>query len=152
MSDFSLFEAIRLDHQRQRELMRQLSKTDGMSALRRELYRQLSHELRAHELAEQPCLYTPLFNSGLTRSSASLGVAQHREIDELLRQLDSTDMASPYWLKRARYLFERVLNHIDGEEQHVFELASRVISEQERDGLCDAYLKEMQTQRRLRAA
>lgn len=152
MSELSLFQALRLDHFRQRELMRQLSRTEGVSALRRELYRQLSHELRAHEIAEQNHLYSPLFSSSLSRDSARLSVEQHREIDQLLLQLDGTDMAGPFWMRRARYLFERVLHHINAEEQHLFELATRVLGDNERETLAAAYLKEMQAQRSQRAA
>ena len=46
-------------------------------------------------------------------------LSEHHEMDELVEQLEQTDMSSPSWLATAKQLSEKVHHHLK-EEEHKF--------------------------------
>lgn len=147
MSTPTIFEALREDHELQRALIRQLTRTEGDSVTRRRLFDTLKLELSAHAAAEERHFYVPLFESDMTQDQARHGVAEHHELDELVEELDGMDMASSGWLKRARHLFERVEHHLAEEEREFFPLAGKVLAERSKTTLAKDYRRETEQQR-----
>lgn len=143
----NIFESIRKDHERQRELAHQLIDTQGDSQSRRALFSELKKELQIHADAEERHFYIPLFKDDLTQDKARHSVAEHQEIDELIEKLEETDWSSPGWLTYARQLREKVIHHLDEEEHEVFQLAGKVLSQAEKTALAKAYRASMEKQR-----
>lgn len=139
----SIFEAIREDHDKQRTLVDILCKTHGDSSGRQELFERLKSELERHADAEERYFYVPLIEHDLTQQKSRHSVAEHQEIDELIAELEQTDPSSPGWLATAKKLKERVLHHLEEEEHEVFQLAGKVLSEQEKKSLADEYREAM---------
>lgn len=152
MTPSTIFHALRRDHDLQRELICQLMLTEGDSPLRRQLYARLRQELAAHAAAEERCFYARLMQHDLTLGTSRHGVAEHHELDELVARLDETDMGSSGWLNRARHLFERVEHHLAEEERSVFQLAGKVMAEQQKLDLAADYVDAMHRQRERQAA
>ncbi|MBZ5488052.1 hemerythrin domain-containing protein [Halomonas aquamarina] len=144
----TIFEALRKDHDLQRDLMARLVETHGDSEERDTLYQQIKHELQHHAAAEERAFYIPLMEMDLTQEKARHSVAEHHEIDELIEQLDSTDYSASNWLTYAKQLQHLVTHHLDEEEQEVFQLAGRGLKNPQKTALADEYEQEMQ---RLRA-
>lgn len=140
----NIFEAIREDHEKQRTLVDLLVKTHGDSEGRDELYKRLKAELERHERAEERFFYVPLMEQDLTQEKARHSVAEHHEIDELLEELEETDRSSSSWLATAKKLSERLIHHLDEEEQEVFQLAGKAMSEGETQSLAKEYRKAME--------
>ena len=140
----NIFEQIRKDHETQRTLIDLLVKTDGASEGREELYEKLKKELQVHADAEERYFYRPLMEADLTQDQARHSVAEHQEIDELIEQLDNTEMSSPGWLPTAKKLKESVLHHLDEEEHQVFQMAGKVLSEEQKSQLAQSYRKMME--------
>jgi len=147
MSAATIFEALREDHELQRALIRQLARTEGDSSTRRRLFETLKLELSAHAAAEERHFYLPLFESDLSQDKARHGVAEHHELEELVEELESIDMASSAWLKRARHLFERIEHHLAEEEHEFFPLAGKVLAEPSKARLAQDYRRETEQQR-----
>ncbi|WP_018918635.1 hemerythrin domain-containing protein [Vreelandella zhanjiangensis] len=145
----TIFEALRKDHDLQRDLMERLVNTHGDSEERDTLYQQVKHELQHHAIAEERAFYIPLMELDLTQEKARHSVAEHHEIDELLEQLDSTDYSASSWLTYAKQLQHLVTHHLDEEEQEVFQLAGRGLKAPQKTSLAGEYEEEMQ---RLREA
>ncbi|WP_416137884.1 hemerythrin domain-containing protein [Halomonas sp. HK25] len=143
----TLFEALREDHDIQRELLDKLLKTSSDSPDRDRLYRRLRAELQHHAGAEERALYIPMMAHDLTQEKARHSVAEHHEIDELLETLDGTDYASPGWLTHARNLEDKVLHHLEEEEHEVFQLAGRGLQDDQKTSLAGEYKKEMARRR-----
>lgn len=143
----TIFEALREDHDLQRDLLEQLLQTSGDSQRRERLYHQLRAELQYHAAAEERALYMPMMAIDLTQEKARHSVAEHHEIDEQIETLDATDYASPGWLAHAKKLSELVIHHLDEEEHEVFQLAGKGLAEDQKTDLADAYRQAMAKQR-----
>ena len=143
----NIFEAIRKDHDKQRELCKLVNSTSGESKGRREMWEKLKHELEVHADAEERVFYSPLIQNDMMQEHARHGIAEHHEMDELIEKIDETDMDSPAWLTYAKQLCEKVEHHLDDEEHTFFQLAGKVFSEKEKTAKGEAYLKAMKEMR-----
>jgi hemerythrin-like domain-containing protein len=139
----NIFEAIREDHQKQRTLVDILVKTHGDSSGRNEIFDKLKHELKVHANAEERHFYIPLMKQDLTQEQARHSVAEHLEIDEMIEKLEETDYSSSAWVGYAKKLQELVHHHLDEEEQEVFQMAGKALTENQKTSLATSYRKAM---------
>ncbi|MGB7754924.1 MAG: hemerythrin domain-containing protein [Salinisphaera sp.] len=142
----TIFEALRESHDKQRRLLAALCETHGDSDKREGLFAAVKAELVHHENAEERYFYNPLMEHDMTQETARHSVAEHHEIDELVEQMESTDYSSPAWLASARKLEHLVTHHLDEEEQEVFQVAGRVLRDDEKTKLARDYDQMMEEQ------
>lgn len=147
MSDATIFTALRADHDAQRRLVDELVETSGASDDRKRLFGELKRELVAHAGAEERYFYGPLMEHDATQDSARHSVAEHKELDDLIEQLEHYDMSGPEWLPTAEHLRDRLLHHLDEEEVEVFPVAGRVLDDPEKAGLAAEYETDMKRRR-----
>lgn len=138
----TIFDALRADHDLQRDLVKNLVKTSGDSDERTQLFESLKSELTAHAAAEEKFFYRPLMEHDLTLEKARHSVAEHKELDDLLESLGKTDMSSSGWLIEAKKLKERLTHHLDEEEHEVFQMAGKALNELQKTACATAYDKE----------
>lgn len=143
MTNETIFEALRSDHDTQRTLVDLLTKTEGASDGREELFARLKNELTAHAAAEERYFYVPLMQHDLTQDNARHSVAEHKELDDFVEQLEGYDMSAPQWLITARELADRLVHHLDEEEKQVFPVAGKALSEREKTDLAAEYRSDM---------
>lgn len=143
----NIFEAIRKDHDTQRELCRLVTSTSGDSKERKEMWEKLKHELQIHADAEERTFYSPLIHNDMMQEHARHGIAEHHEMDELMEKVNETDMDSPAWLVYAKQLCEKVEHHLDDEEHSFFQLAGKVFTETQKTSIAKDYLEEMKKNR-----
>ena len=139
----TIFEALRDDHDTQRTLADLLLKTEGDSDGRRELFDRFKRELEAHAGAEERFFYVPLMEYDLTQEHARHSVAEHKEIDDFIEQLDGYDMSGPQWIQTARELADRLLHHLEEEEKEVFPVAGKALSDADKTSLAEEYRSDM---------
>jgi hypothetical protein len=142
----NIFEALRESHERQRTYAKALIRTSGDSPERVEAYKQLKSELQAHATAEERHFYIPLmeFDNGVDLSRH--GIAEHHEMDEMMEELDDTEMSSPAWLVTAKKLSEKVHHHLEEEEQKFFQMAGKLLNDKQKESLTGQYEKEYKAQ------
>jgi hemerythrin-like domain-containing protein len=143
----NIFEALRTSHETQRGLADALIRTSGDSQERDVIFRELKAELAAHAAAEERCFYVPLIAHDMTQEPSRHGIAEHHEMDELIEKLEDTDASSPGWLAVARELHHKIFHHLKDEEQGIFQLAGKVLTEGEKQSLARDYEGEFVTQR-----
>lgn len=143
----NIFEALRTSHDTQRELADNLIRTSGDSSERELLFKELTTELAAHAAAEERFFYVPLIAHDMTQEPSRHGIAEHHEMDELIEKLQATDFSSPAWLASAKELHHKVFHHLKDEEQGIFQLAGKVLSEAEKLSLARDYEGEFVSQR-----
>ena len=143
----NIFEALRSSHDTQRTLADQLILTHGDSHERDLLFKELRAELSAHAAAEERCFYVPLIAHDMTQEPSRHGIAEHHEMDELVETLEQTDFSSPGWLVTAKELHHKIYHHLKDEEQGVFQLAGKVLTEAEKLSLAKDYEGEFVSQR-----
>ena len=127
----NIFEALRESHDRQRTYADALIQTSGDTPERVEAYKQLKSELQAHETAEERHFYIPLmeFDNGVDLSRHA--ISEHHEMDEMMEELDETEMSSPAWLVAAKKLAEKVNHHREEEEQKFFQMAGKLLDDKQ---------------------
>lgn len=139
----NIFEALREDHERQRYLVNSLIETHGDSTLREIFFQSIKKELSAHAMAEERYFYVPLIQHDMTQEKSRHGVAEHHELDEIIEKLEQTDYSSSAWLIEAKNLQHRLIHHLDEEEQQIFQLAGKVLTEKQKTELAKDYKSEM---------
>lgn len=135
----NIFEALRHDHDKQRELVDALIQTHGDTQQRHKLMDELKTELEDHAKFEERYFYNPLMFDDLTHEKARHSVAEHHEIDELIEQLEDTAMSSSAWLVAAKKLHHLVHHHLSEEEHEVFQLAGKALTEGQKESLAKQY-------------
>ncbi|MBK5401221.1 MULTISPECIES: hemerythrin domain-containing protein [Pseudomonas] len=142
----NIFEALRESHDRQRTYAEALIQTSGDTPERVEAYKQLKSELQAHETAEERHFYIPLmeFDNGVDLSRHA--ISEHHEMDEMMEELDETEMSSPAWLATAKKLAEKVNHHLEEEEQKFFQMAGKLLDDKQKETLAGQYEKEYKAQ------
>lgn len=142
----NIFEALRKDHDVQRNLLKQLVETSGDSEKRRSTFKKLREALENHADGEERYFYKPLIDSDKTQEKARHSIAEHHEIDEYIAELENTEMDSSAWLKVAKNLKERVEHHLEEEEHEVFQMAGKVLSENQKKSLAQEYTSFMKSE------
>lgn len=130
MADARIFEVLKQDHDRHRQMLAQLGETQGDSPERRELFEALRRELQAHAAAEEETLYSTMLAKPDLRDDARHSVSEHKEIDDFLGELVETGMSSPAWLVKFKEMRHRYLHHIDEEEEEMFPEAAETLSDE----------------------
>jgi hypothetical protein len=142
----NIFEALRESHDRQRGYAENLVRTSGDSQERVDAYKQLKAELQAHETAEERFFYIPLMAHDNGVDLSRHAISEHHEMDEMMEELDETEMSSPSWLATAKKLSEKVHHHLKEEEQKFFQMAGKLLDEKQKESLADQYVKEYEEQ------
>ncbi|MBO6526902.1 hemerythrin domain-containing protein [Erythrobacter sp.] len=115
-----IFQRLKKDHDKHRELLDKLLETSGDSAERKTLFEELTKELKSHAAAEEQALYSTMLRKPPTTDETRHSVAEHHEIDEALNDLAATDMSEGGWLTKFKSFEHRYRHHIDEEEEDHF--------------------------------
>lgn len=142
----NIFEALRVSHDRQRGYAKALLQTHGDSAERKDAYQRLKAELQAHETAEERCFYIPLMAHDNGVDLSRHAISEHHEMDEMMEELDATEMSSPSWLATAKKLSKKVHHHLKEEEHKFFQAAGKLLDDKQKQTLADDYLTEYDKQ------
>ncbi|MDX1507957.1 MAG: hemerythrin domain-containing protein [Woeseiaceae bacterium] len=143
----TIFEALRNDHERQRALLDKLEQTEGASEERDTLFAKLKTELAEHAAAEEKHFYSELMQADMTIDKARHSVAEHKELDDRIEELEGIDYSNPQWLVRFKELKHRVLHHLEEEEREVFQVAGKVLDDAQKSSLASSYQSEMAERR-----
>jgi iron-sulfur cluster repair protein YtfE (RIC family) len=104
----TIFEALRISHDMQRELAQKLVETQGDTPERHALFAQLKQELAVHSVAEERHFYVPLMQQDAGVDLSRHAIAEHHQMDEMIEDLEATDPSDPSWLAQAKALAEKV--------------------------------------------
>ncbi|WP_324827657.1 hemerythrin domain-containing protein [Qipengyuania zhejiangensis] len=121
MSDTQkIFERLKQDHDKHRDLLDRLLETSGDTSERENLFTELTKELKGHAAAEEQALYSTMLRKPPTTDDTRHSVAEHHELDEALNDLAATDMSSGAWLTKFKTFDHDYRHHIEEEEEDHF--------------------------------
>ncbi|MCF2947839.1 hemerythrin domain-containing protein [Paraglaciecola aquimarina] len=140
----NIFNALKVDHEKQRLLMSALLETKAGSPNREEFFKDLKQNLAEHAIAEERYFYVPLIKTDQTVTVSRHGIAEHHDIDKLVAKLENTELSSPIWLKVMKELQHKVLHHLEEEELRFFQQAGKVLDQKQKLELADEYTAYMQ--------
>ncbi|MBX7526543.1 hemerythrin domain-containing protein [Qipengyuania vesicularis] len=115
-----IFARLKKDHDKHRELLDKLLETSGETEERKELFTELTKELKSHAAAEEQALYSTMLRKPPTTDETRHSVAEHHEIDEALNDLAATDMSEGAWLTKFKEFDHQYRHHIEEEEDDHF--------------------------------
>lgn len=143
----NIFEALRADHDLQRAMLDSVASTAGADSARDELFSKLKKELADHAAAEEKHFYAELMAFDVMLDKARHSIAEHKEIDDRVEELENTDYSNPHWLIRFKELQHRVLHHLEEEEREVFQMAGKSLTDNQKTSLAAAYQSDMKSRR-----
>ena len=120
-----IFDRLKQDHNRHRDMLEKLADTSGDSTERNKLFERFKIEVSAHAAAEEESLYAVMLQDPELREEGQHSVSEHKEIDDFLEELDETDMSSSSWMATFKKMRHRYEHHIDEEEQDIFPVAQK---------------------------
>ncbi|MGR3321189.1 MAG: hemerythrin domain-containing protein [Pseudooceanicola sp.] len=137
----SIYDAIRKDHDRHRDLLDRIAATEGDTEDRRTAWKEFYQDVKGHAAAEEETFYSKLLNKTWGQDAARHSVHEHAQMDEIMEELREMDMSSPGWLTRFKTLKHDYEHHMDEEENEVFTRAQEVIGAEENDAYGAKFLK-----------
>lgn len=145
----SIYDAIIADHEKHRDLMDTIVNTEGDSPERRKAWREFYCEIKSHSAAEEEEFYSVLMQETWGQDTARHSVSEHKEMDEMLDELNEMDMSSPGWLTRFKTMKHDYEHHIEEEENEVFTRAKKVVGEEDNDSYGQRFLDRKEKERGL---
>jgi hypothetical protein len=142
MAEAKIFDRLKADHDRHRDLLDRIDATQGDSDEREQLFEAFRVEVTAHAASEEMSLYATMLGKPDLRDEAQHSVAEHKEIDDMLTELYEMDFGSTGWLTRFRTMKHRYLHHIDEEEEEMFPEAEEGLSAAKKKELIAIFEKE----------
>lgn len=129
MAEARIFQDLKADHDRQREMLAKLGDTPSDSVKRSSLFEELRLELQAHAAAEEESLYATMLAVPELRDDARHSVSEHKEVDDYLGELVKLDISSDEWTSKFEEMRHRYLHHIGEEEEDMFPEAAKSLNE-----------------------
>lgn len=115
-----IFDRLKQDHDKHRDLLDKLAETHGETDERKKLLEQFTVEVKGHASAEEQALYSTMLRKPPTTDSTRHSVAEHHELEEALNDLAATDMSSSAWMAKFKQLDHDYRHHIKEEEDEHF--------------------------------
>lgn len=123
-----IFSILKSDHDLHREMLAKIAETQGDTPERRDLFEAFRIEVTAHAAAEEQSLYATMLGDPDLQEDGRHSVAEHKEIDDLLGELQETNMATGAWLTKFKEMRHRYEHHIEEEEEEMFPAAQQQLS------------------------
>jgi hypothetical protein len=123
-----IFTILKSDHDFHREMLAKIAETSGDTPERHELFEAFRVEVTAHAAAEEQSLYATMLADPELQDDGRHSVAEHKEIDDMLGELQETDMATGAWLTKFKEMRHRYEHHIEEEEEEMFPAAQKEFS------------------------
>lgn len=130
MADARIFAELKQDHDKHRALLDRLVKAADDTE-RKALFTAFRTEVTAHAAAEEESLYATMLAKPDLREEAQHSVAEHKEIEDYLKQLADMTPGSKTWSETFATMKKRYLHHIDEEEEEMFPAAADGLSAEE---------------------
>ena len=136
----TIYEEIREDHEKHRELLNRLAETHGDTEERRNAWNAFYYDVKAHAAAEEETFYSKIMEKPDGQDDARHSVSEHKEMDDIMEELNSMGFDNPGWLTRFKTLKHDYEHHMEEEENEVFARAKKVVGEEDNDAYGKRFL------------
>ena len=125
----TIYEEIRKDHAKHRDLLDRIARTHGDSEERAQLWNAFYYDVKAHAAAEEETFYAKLMEKPGGQDDARHSVSEHKEMDDIMEELNSMGFDNSGWLTRFKTLKHDYEHHMDEEEEEIFAKAREVLKD-----------------------
>lgn len=131
MANATIFDKLKQDHDAHRQLFEKMADAKDDNDRLEKLFEQFRVEVTAHAAAEEETLYATMLARPDLREDAQHSVAEHKEIDDYLEELQEQPFNSSEWQETFAKLKKRYLHHIEEEEEEMFPDAAAELTDEE---------------------
>lgn len=134
-----IFDLLKKDHDKVKELFEQLEQTTERAEKKREnLFATVNEELTLHAEMEEELFYPRFRDEEPTRDLILEAIEEHKVVKKLLKELSAGSKGTEEWLAKAKVLMENVRHHMEEEEDEMFKRCRKVIDRDEAKSLAEA--------------
>jgi hypothetical protein len=121
---------LKADHDKVKKLLAEgESTTERGEKTRTELFAKLKEEMVLHERIEEEIFYPALKAHPEAREIVLEGFEEHHVVDEVMGELEATDVTDETWAAKFSVMKENIEHHIEEEEGEMFTEARRVFDD-----------------------
>lgn len=139
MADARIYADLKRDHDKQRDMLKELAALKGDTKKRQNLFETFRLEVQSHAAAEEESLYATMLGDPDLRDEARHSVAEHKEVDDLIGEMMGLDFASDEWESKFFHMRHRYEHHIEEEEEEMFPAAAKELDAATEEKLADTY-------------
>jgi hemerythrin-like domain-containing protein len=127
---------LKTDHDRMKKMLDEgESTTERGVKTRTELLTTIKRELTVHERIEEEIFYPALKEHPKARDIVLEGYEEHHVVDEIMGELEATDVSDETWGAKFKVMKENIEHHIEEEEGEMFKKARQVFERKELEDL-----------------
>jgi len=105
--------------------------TERAEKTRSELFEKLKAEMMLHERIEEEIFYPALKSHPKARDIVLEGYEEHHVVDEIMGELEATDVTDETWGAKFKVMKENIEHHIEEEEGDMFKQARQAFDTDE---------------------
>ena len=127
---------LKADHDKVKKMLADGEETtERAEKTRTELFEKLKSEMLIHERIEEEIFYPALKSHPKARDIVLEGYEEHHVVDEIMGELEMTDVADETWGAKFLVMKENIEHHIEEEEGEMFTQARQVFDTNELEEL-----------------
>jgi len=134
-----IYADLKRDHDKQRDMLKQLADLQGASDERQKLFEAFRLEIQSHAAAEEESLYATMLRDPELRDDARHSVSEHKEVDDLLGEMADEEFGSDAWSEKFFHMRRRYEHHITEEEEEMFPAAAEELDDRTEAELATIY-------------
>ena len=124
------------DHDRVKKMLADGEETTERAVKTRgEVLAKLKEEMLIHERIEEEIFYPALKEHPKAKEIVLEGFEEHHVVDDIMGELETTDVADEQWGAKFKVMKENIEHHIEEEEGEMFKQARQVFSDDELESL-----------------
>ena len=124
------------DHDKVKKMLTEGEETtERAEKTRKELFETLKAEMMIHERIEEEIFYPALKSHPKAKDIVLEGYEEHHVVDEIMGELDATDVTDETWSAKFKVMKENIEHHIEEEEGEMFKQARQVFDADELEQL-----------------
>jgi hypothetical protein len=127
---------LKADHDKVKKMLTEGEETtERAEKTRTELFETLKAEMLIHERIEEEIFYPALKSHPKAKDIVLEGYEEHHVVDEIMGELEETDVSDETWSAKFKVMKENIEHHIEEEEGEMFKQARSVFDTDELETL-----------------
>ncbi len=127
---------LKSDHDKVKKMLAEGERTTARAEkTRAKLFDALKAEMMIHERIEEEIFYPALKEHPKAKAIALEGYEEHHVVDEIMGELEATDVTDEAWAAKFKVMKENIEHHIEEEEGEMFKTARSVFDKAELEDL-----------------
>jgi hypothetical protein len=127
---------LKTDHDKVKKMLAEGEETtERAEKTRTELFDKLKEEMMIHERIEEEIFYPALKSHPKAKDLVLEGYEEHHVVDEIMGELEATDVTDETWGAKFKVMKENIEHHIEEEEGEMFKQARSVFDTDELEAL-----------------